>query len=294
MIQEILTTTDTICQTFVFNGYANLVSAYTPAIISLVCIAIGILGYAILNGWVQLSLAELSKRVLIFGFVLTLSLNWSFFSEYVYDFFTNAPNEIATHIIESIPGANYSSQNAVYTALETAFNEGIGFGLAAIDRASIPSNLTPILWGLSIWISTIIFTILAVGELVFVKCAMAIYLVLAPIIIPTFMFPTAKSMVFDGWLKHLVAFSLVPIYLMCAIALSLLLMSTEMNAIQGAINNDSVTISTFAPFMIYAGIAIILVISAAFLAVSMAGGVSVGISQKMSGFAGKFSSVRSG
>lgn len=281
MITSLLQTVDNITQQFIFSGYQNLAQAYTPAVYGLVGLAITAYGYAIVNGWVALAFSEFIKRVLIIGFVVALALHWDIFSEYVYDFFTNAPNDIASNIVKAIPNSQISDETSVYNALQQAFYDGMSFASASWDHGSIPNNVAPYLWSIAIYILIFVITALAVVELIAAKFGMAIYLVLAPIIIPMFLFPVTKQAVFDGWLRHLVGFALIPIYIMSTIALSLMLMVVPTQSIQNAINSDSLTMTNISFYALAALIVAILLGIATSMAISTSGGFSTSLANRL-------------
>ncbi len=281
MITSLIQTTDNISNQFIFAGYSSLVQTYSSAIYALVGLSVTFFGYSIVNGWVSLSMAEFSKRLLLIGFVVSLALHWDFFSEYVYNFFTNAPDQIASHIISAIPGTQVTDDNSVYNALQQAFYEGIGFGNATWERGSIPSNCLPYAYSLVIYFLTFLIAAIAVVELIAAKLGMAIYLVLAPIIIPLLLFPATKSAVFDGWLKHIITCALIPIYIMSTIALSLMLMAAPTTNVQNAVNSDSLTLTSIGGYILCLIIVFCLLLIATHMAVSTAGGASTSLAHRL-------------
>lgn len=281
MITSLIQTTDNICNQFIFDGYSSLAQSYSSAIYGLVGLSVTLFGYAIINGWVSLSMAEMSKRLLLIGFVVSAALHWDFFSEYIYNFFTTAPDQIASHIISAIPGTQVNDDASVYNALQQAFYAGIGFGNATWERGSIPGNCLPYLYALGIYLLSFLIAAISVVELIAAKFVMAIYLVLAPLIIPLMLFPATKSAVFDGWLRHIITCALIPIYIMSTIALSLLLMSVPSTNIQNAINVDSLTLTNIGGYILGLIIVFCLLIIATSMAISTAGGASTSLSHRL-------------
>ncbi len=281
MITSLIQTTDNISNQFIFAGYSSLAQTYSSAVYGLVGLAISFFGYAIVCGWVSLSMAEVSKRLLLICFVVSLALHWDFFSEYVYNFFTNAPDQIASHIISAIPGTKVTDQDTVYNALQQAFYDGISFGNATWEHGSIPGNCLPYLFAFFIYIFTFLIAAIAVVELIAAKLCMAIYLVLAPIIIPLLLFPATKSAVFDGWLKHIITCALIPIYTMSTIALSLMLMAAPTANVQSAINGDSLSLTNIGGYILGLIIVFCLLLIATYLAVNTAGGASTSLANRL-------------
>lgn len=277
IIVTILNQVDKISTDFVFNGYHNLVASYSSAIVGLVILSIIIFGYMVLQGVITLSLAEVSKRALLMGFVLTVVLHWEVFAVYIYNFFAKAPNEIAMHIVQSIPGTHYSDQSSINSAMQQAWSDGMHFAAAVWERGG-NFNWTPYLWSAILFLITTLMVVVALIELIVAKFGLAIYLVLAPLILPLLLFNATRQAVFDGWVRHLVTFAFIPIFVMSAIALGLLLMSTSSNDIQSVVNADKVTITEIAPYLVYSLICIGLLLKATQMASSLAGGFASSLS----------------
>ncbi len=273
MIVGLLNSMDSLSHTFVFQGYQNLVSTYKPAIEGLVLLAVIVFGYGSLTGWISLSLQEVSKRALLFGFILTFALNWGHFSEFVYSLFTNAPNEIASHLVESLPGNPFGGVGGVNEALQEAWYDLVTFYDAIWDRGSVSSPM-PYLWACLLFLIGLILLAIALIELIIAKFGLAIYLVLAPLIIPMLLFKATKEVIFDGWLRHLVGFAFIPIFITSALTLGLMLMAESDNAIKAAIAADQLTITAIAPHLISSLICIGLLLKATAMAASTAGGFS--------------------
>lgn len=293
MIVGLLNNMDKLSHTFVFQGYQNLVSAYKPAIEGSVLLSIIVFGYGSLTGWISLSLQEVSKRALLIGFILSFALNWGHFSQFIYTLFTAAPNEIASHLVQSIPGNPFTSAGGVNEALQEAWYDLMVFFDAIWDRGSLSSPM-PYLWAIMLVAIGLILLAIALIELVIAKFGLAIYLVLAPLIIPMLLFKATKEVLFDGWLRHLVSFAFIPLFITSALTLGLMLMAESDSAIKVAIATDQLTITAIAPHLISSLICIGLMLKATAMAASAAGGFSTHASQwvgnkaqKMGGWAVK-------
>lgn len=276
MLVSLLETTDKITQDFIFDGYASLVSNYKTTIFALVGLSITAFGYAVVNGWVQLSLAELSKRVLIIGFSVAFAIHWDFFSKFIYIFLVEGPNAIALHLVQAIPSSHYGNQLSINNALQQAFYDGISFGQGAWDRGSW-SNELPWVWAALIWLVTYCFSGIALLELITAKFGLAILLVLSPLIFPMMLFPASKAMLFNHWTRHLLGFALVPIFVMSSITLSLMLISQSVDILQIAIKNNQLTLTQPVAYVLCSIVNIGLVKKSAYLAVSLAAGFSMSV-----------------
>jgi len=276
MILELLDNIDTISQQFVFNGYQALVNAYAPAIYGLVVLCVIIYGYAVILGWVCLSLAETSKRLLTVGFVLLFALNWGTFSTYIYHLLTEAPNEIASILVKAIPHSNYTDVSGINSALDQTLFDGVGFVSALWERGAW-NHLFPYVCGLVIWLLVLLLIGIALIELVVAKFGLAILLVISPLAIPMMLFKTTKEIIFDGWLKHLVGFALIPVFVFSALALGLSALASTVDNMQQAIDADKLSIFDIAPYSIFAVVCIGLLVKATHMATSIANGFAIGM-----------------
>ena len=278
MIVGLLNTIDSLSHSFVFQGYQNLVSSYKPAIEGLIVLALIVFGYGSLTGWISLSLEEISKRALLFGFVLSFALNWGHFSEFIYKLFTVAPNEVASHLVQSLPGNPFTVTGGVNQALQEALYDLMNFFNAIWDQGGI-SNLMPYVWAVLLLIIGLILMAIALIELVVAKFGLAIYLVLAPLIIPMLLFKATKEAIFDGWLRHLIGLAFIPIFITSALSLGLMLMAESDSAIKSAIAADQLTITAIAPHLISCLVCIGLLLKATAMAASLASGFSTASAQ---------------
>lgn len=272
LIVTLLDQVDSISQQFVIHGYQNLVATYASTIYALIGLAVMMFGYGLLQGYVQLSGEEVVKRGLMWGGVLALALNWGNFSTYVYALFTKAPNEVALHMISAMPGSTFSSLIDGNTALQQAWSQGIGYAMAVWHIGGLAW-----FWAILLFMVVIAFTGIALFELIVAKFGLAIFLVLAPLVIPTFIFRTTKEAIFDGWFRHLVSFAFIPLFIYCALSLGIALLANVKTDIESAIAQNHLTIAAVAPYFMYTLVFIGLLIKSIGMATSMANGFSTGM-----------------
>lgn len=276
IIVNILTQVDQICKQFVLNGYKSLVTAYTPSIMGLASLTLAVLGYATSLGYISTPMPELIKKSLQIGFILTFSLLSSYFVDYIYNLVTMAPDQIAAKLILSLPDTTYSDKNSVAVALQHAFHEGNSVASKVIRTSSV-YNLGPLLWGSIIHIIVFLIAIFALIELIVAKFGLAILLVLTPLFLPMLFFSATKSALFDGWLRQVLSYALIPLFVLCTLAVILQLMHSALVELQKVSQADSLTIIVFAPFILYGTVGIGMLYRAAAIASSIAGGVADGM-----------------
>jgi type IV secretion system protein VirB6 len=256
MFVSLLTKIDAIAKDFVIHGYQQLVQTYSPAIYGLVTLCLIIYGYAVLQGWLTFSLAEVSKRVLTIGFVLVIALDWGIFSRYIYVLFTNS---------------SFTNADSINEAFQQAVMNGIGYGVAIWERGSW-QHWFPFFWGGGLILLVWLMIAIAIFELVIAKLGLAMFLVLAPLVIPMLLFKATQEFVVNGWLRHVIGFAFIPIFVTTALALCLLVLADSSSSFQLAIQKDRLEITDTAPYILATIACIGLLLKAAHMAVSFSHG----------------------
>jgi len=147
-----------------------------------------------------------------------------------------------------------------------------------MDRATFKKP-TPLIWALFTWLAVFVMTVIALVDLVIAKFGMAIFLVLAPITIPLYLFSATKSAVFDGWLRFLVTFALIPIFVIASLALGLELMHDAQTKLANALQNGELASLTLViPYELYVLVTVGLLLKATQYAAATAGNIAAGMS----------------
>jgi type IV secretion system protein VirB6 len=184
-----------------------------PALTGLLTLYVAIFAIGLLTGRTRVGVSTLTPRMLTLGLVLTFATSWLAYQNVVWTLATGAPDQIAT----LIAGTRGSATTAFADRLDTIFTaiaqsndqapQGEVAGAAAAVSASssmfTPQNLVR-MSGLMLLLGT-------VGVLVTAKVALAALLVLGPVFIVMALFPGTRGL-FEGWLKAVVAFAMVPLF----------------------------------------------------------------------------------
>jgi type IV secretion system protein VirB6 len=134
------------------------------------------------------------------------------------------------------------------------------------------TNIPPFFCAIFIFVAVVILVGIALIELIVAKFGLAIFLVLAPLAIPTFLFKATKEMIGDGWLKHLITFAFIPIFITSAMALGLMLMVHVDDQMKHSVQVGTLVFSDICPYLIYSIACIGLLFKAATMAANIAGG----------------------
>lgn len=213
MFEAILNATDAGVETFVFSTWQRFIDASGPFLTSLLVIALAILGYRLMVGQIQMSLSELGYRVFVLFLFYGLIIRIDDLNAFFYTTFTDVPGSVASFMVSSIGGEPVQLNASV----SEIFSRGVGSFDAIVQDAGV-TNPAPYLYAGLI----VLVTLLAVGVIAFVlvlsKLATGVLLGLAPFALVLYFFQSTRS-IFDGYLRQLLTFALIPILLYSLIGL---------------------------------------------------------------------------
>jgi type IV secretion system protein VirB6 len=182
--------------------------SFQTALTIVLTLYIGLLAFNLLTGRSALRLSVLTPRMMTLGLVLTFATSWVAYQSVVWNLATGAPDEIATVLVGSKGSATtlFAQQlDGFFDAITTAASEvppkAVGAPVVVPTMAS-PANILSIA-GLILLLGT-------VGVLVVCRLALAALLILGPIFIILALFEGTRGL-FEGWLKSVAMFALVPL-----------------------------------------------------------------------------------
>lgn len=285
IITSLLDQVDQITKTFTFNGYSALVNHFKNEIHLAIVVYIALLGWSVLNGWIEISVSHLVKHVLKIAIAFSLATHWDFFSLFVYNILTNAPNELSSVLSQSLSNNILSGGTSVNEALQSVFDQGMKMGVATWSNGGI--NATSFyLYALLIWLSTLLIVGIALLEFVVAKFRLSLLLVLAPIFCLFLLWESTKG-IFESWIRYALSFALVPTFVTASLMLLLALLKNALTTMQTAIAQGEYTLVHIAPFLLGAIVGIGLLLKAASMASGIGGGLVVNVMHVARSFADK-------
>ena len=214
MFDYIISSTDSTVRLFVFDSWSRFSASSEKFLASLLIIAFAIVGYRILTGQIQMSLGDAGYRIfialLVFGFVT----NIGDLTAFVYETFTNVPESVASFMVSS-----YGSKVSINQGISKIFERGLDSSAAIVQAGGVVPIGAWFLGGLIMTVS-----ILAVAVITFLivlsKLALGVLLGLSPFFIMLYPFQSTRQ-VFDGFLRQLLTFALIPVLLYGVVGLML-------------------------------------------------------------------------
>ena len=184
-----------------FGAHGNFQTALTI----ILTIYIALLAFNLLTGRSALRVSVLTPRMMTLGLVLTFATSWIAYQSVVWNLATGAPDEIASALVGTNGSATtiFAHQlDGMFTAITDAVSS-INPSVAASQAGlTSPTNILSL--------SALILLLGTVGVLVVCRLALAALLIIGPVFIVLALFDGTRGL-FEGWLKSVVMFALVPL-----------------------------------------------------------------------------------
>jgi len=186
-----------------FGAHGSFQSALTIVL----TLYIALLAFNLLTGRSALKISVLTPRMMTLGLVLTFATSWVAYQSVVWNLATGAPDEIAGVLIGSKGSATvlFAQQlDGFFSAITDAASQVAPnpAAVAAAPAMASPSNILSI--------GALIMLLGTVGVLVVCRLALAALLIIGPVFIVLALFEGTRGL-FEGWLKSVVMFALVPL-----------------------------------------------------------------------------------
>jgi type IV secretion system protein VirB6 len=179
--------------------------SFTTALTIILTLYIALLAFNLLTGRSALRLSVLTPRMMTLGLVLTFATSWVAYQSVVWNLATGAPDEIASVLV----GTNGSATSLFANQLDQIFgtlNEVVAHAapgsVAAAASSASPANILSY--------GALLLLLGTVGVLVVCRLALAALLILGPVFIVLALFEGTRGL-FQGWLKCVATFALVPL-----------------------------------------------------------------------------------
>ena len=276
MIETTINNVDTIIFAFVNGAFGS----FTPIVSTLwrlmFIIFIAIFGYKVMISG-KFSTSELLVNMVKIIVLLAVATQWDQFTLLVYNMTTDFPADIASVLITSVdgatPSAGASDEGSANTALSLFYDRAM-FVAGEILKGAGWTKWGLYLYAFVIWGGALAFTGLAAMLIILAKMAVAILLSVAPLFILLLIFANTKTL-FDGWLRTLLNYAVIPIFVYAVLALMLSLAEIPLQFLEANSGNDDKLLSSIAPFLFICIVSVLLLSQVMNLAASVTGGLSL-------------------
>jgi type IV secretion system protein VirB6 len=168
-------------------------------------IYVAILAISVLTGRSRLSVSTLAPRMMTLGMVLTFATSWVAYQSVLWNLAAGGPDEIASILVGSSGSATSAFAGRLDLLFAAVAEAAAAVQPSAADKARMfsPADL--------LWLSSLMLLLGTVGVLVTARITLAALLGLGPVFIAFALFGGTRGL-FEGWLKGVVIFALVPLF----------------------------------------------------------------------------------
>ena len=269
MFESLLDATDTAIGAFIFDAWNNFIVAGRPWVLLMSVLFVVITGYLMLTGRLSLSLSELFPRIVKWLAVIAIVLNFDAMIILLFNLFTNVPEAVAT----SLANIGGETEGGINGSVGLVWSQGMEAAQNIFAEAGL-TTWSPIIFGILVLIVTLLAVVYITFLLMLAKLAVAVLLSLAPFFIVLYIFDATRP-VFEGWLRQLISFALIPVFLYGLLALLLSMMNTMSQEMLEATANGAWGITHVGPYALVMVVALLLSTQVMGWAAGVGGGFSL-------------------
>lgn len=228
-ISDTLSLVDNTIASFVKTGFDNMQGYLQPTLMIMATLYVMWMGYQALVEKAPLTPMSIIRHFTTLIIIMTLSTNWNYYHQFVYDIFTREPMEISRILAGSgqsaVMGLNHIWQNGCNLAGE-------------LFSAGSWKNPEYLIYGLLAYIATFANCLYALGLFVVAKMAIAILLAIGPLFIILMLWGSTRELT-SGWIRGLVNYSLIPIITTILLLLTNTIAQTTLPNMQSTVDNPN-------------------------------------------------------
>lgn len=188
-----------------------------PALTGLLTLYVAIFAIGLLTGRTRLGVSSLTPKMMTVGLVLTFATSWLAYQDVIWTLATGAPDQLATIIAGTHGSASAAFADKLDMIFSAIADSGRQTSTSVASTTSATANGASAIGGGMftpqglLWMSGLILLVGTVGVLVTAKVALAALLALGPVFIVLALFAATRGL-FEGWLKAVVSFAMVPMF----------------------------------------------------------------------------------
>ena len=273
-IAEVVQATETATLNYARDVWTRFDTVAEPPIVAVATVSLIVMGYLMFTGQLRLSVSQLFPRLMRFVIILVLLLNMPNIFDWAFAFVTAVPNAVAVFLLGAGP---VTDEAGVIGLIEAVMTAGIDAASTIWTDASWSDIGSHVLSGLLL-LTGLVLAILAAVLLMVSKLGVGILLAVAPFFLTLRLLDVGKGL-FEGWLRQLLTFALVPIFVYSLIALNFGILTTAHTQLTlAAASAAGVTFTTAVPYVLVAVVNMILLTQVMGWAGGVGGGIALAVS----------------
>ena len=276
MIEVLISQIDALVLAFVQNAFGDLMPVVQILWRLMFIVFIAVFGYkVIISG--RFKAPELIVNCIKIIVLLCVATQWDTFYLLLYAMVTDLPSDIAGKIMHgvasSLPSSAPTDALSANAALSLFYDRSMEVSAKLLQGAGW-NNFGLYFYASAIWFGSILFTGYAAMLIILAKIAVALLLAVGPLFILLLIFANTRNL-FEGWLRTLLNYAIIPIFVYALLALLLTLAESPLKAMEDNIGADGPVITYIAPFLFVSFVSVMLLAQIMNMAASITGGLSL-------------------
>jgi type IV secretion system protein VirB6 len=280
VLNTVFSDLDTVGTSTVQSLYTSIGGALQPVFTVGLSIYVVYYGYEIAFGRATMAATDFVWRLTRIALIYGLAFGWGDFQTIVVNVLSQTTDSMAgsicTAVASGVGGGSYcpSGSGSSATVVASSLNGIWASGATAAQSISAAGGTFGVglmFAGLLVLVLTGLFIVEAMFMVVMGKLALFVLLGLAPIFIALALF-NVSSMLFTGWIRSCLTFSIVPLLTYGFLGFFEGLITGQMSSLNAAASGQTVSVGTVAPFVALCAMGALLMTQIPAIASGLAGG----------------------
>lgn len=276
-IETLISNVDGMILGFVQGSFGSLTDSVHILWRLMFIVFIAVYGYKVMISG-KFSASDMLTHCLKIIVLLVVATQWDTFFTIVYNMVTDLPSDIAGQILQGADNTlNSTAQPGDTVSANSGLSSFFDRGMKVVEKILEGAGLTDFglyLYAGAVFVGTVGFAGYAGMLIVLSKIAIAILLAVGPVFILLLIFTNTRSL-FEGWLRTLLNYAVIPIFVYTLLAF---LLSLAERPLQNLEQNSGITKSLLdgvAPYALVTFISVLLLMQIMNIAASITGGLSL-------------------
>ena len=272
-LASVVEATETATLAFAQGVWTRFDTAAETPVLAVATLALVVIGYLMLTGQLSLSAGQFFPRLFRWVFLLVLLLNMDHIFPWAFSLVTDVPNGVAVFLLGGSPIAD---EDAVIGLIESVMEAGITAASKTWLSAGWGDISMHVISGLLL-LTGLVLAILAAVLLMVSKLGVGILLAVGPFFLILRLLDVGKGL-FEGWLRQLLTFALIPIFVYSLIALNFTILTAASAQLTTASSLGVLSFTSIVPYVLVGVVNMILLTQVMGWAGGVGGGIALAVS----------------
>ena len=248
-------------------------TAAETTVLAVATLALVVLGYLLLTGQLSLQAGQFFPRLFRWVFLVAMLLNMPLIFPWAFALVTDVPNRVAVFLLGSGPVTN---EDQVIGLIERVMTAGITGASTIWNEASF-YDISLQFVSAMLLLTGLVLAVLAAVILMVSKLGVGILLAVGPFFLLLRLLDVGKGL-FEGWLRQLLTFSLIPVFVYSLIALNFQILERSRVQLNAAVAADELAFTAMVPYLLVCIVNMVLLTQVMGWAGGVGGGIALAVS----------------